>query len=87
MNTPVNAMTLQIILRALQLTIKEVYTFGLKFIAQVQGKQVQKIQLFVYKMKIMRLVVYVSLEGATISLCCFRFISAISCSDCQQVDV
>ena len=30
-------------LRALQLTTKEVYTFGLKFIAQVQGKQVQKI--------------------------------------------
>jgi len=43
LNTPVNAITLQIFLRALQLTTKEVYTFGLKFIAQVQGKQVQKI--------------------------------------------
>ena len=43
LNTPVNAITLQIFLRALQLTTKEVYTFGLKFIAQVQGKQVQEI--------------------------------------------
>jgi len=42
LNTPVNAITLQIFLRALQLTTKEVYTCGLKFIAQVQGKQVQK---------------------------------------------
>ena len=43
LNTPVNAITIQMFLRVLRIDEMEVYTFGLRFLAQVQGKQVQKI--------------------------------------------